>query len=271
MAQRNGAAVGVETRVVIRYPQIAAHRQRLGGKRFVKFDDVHLRKAKTRLSERLARRRCWTKTHNARRQTNGCHSHHPRHRGQAVAVQRRLRGQQQRTGTVVDPRGVAGGDSAVAAERRTQPRQRFDAGLRADMLIVLYHPRLTFALGNGHRDDLLGEAAAVARRRRQRVAARGKAVLRLAIDIKLLGDVFSGLGHRVGAVLLLQQLIDKAPTDGGVVDFGIAAKGAVGLGQHHRRARHRLYPAGNGELHLTRLDRPRGAADSVHPGAAQAV
>ena len=50
--------------------------------------------------------------------------------------------------------------------------------------------------------------------------------------------------------MLLHQLVDEAPADGGVVDRVAAAEGALGLGHHEGRAAHALDAAGDHQLGL---------------------
>jgi hypothetical protein len=63
------------------------------------------------------------------------------------------------------------------------------------------HPRGLAALRrNGDADDLRGEVARFLRGERALLAAQRELVLILARDAKIVGDVLSGLRHRVDAV-----------------------------------------------------------------------
>ena len=94
---------------------------------------------------------------------------------------------------------------------------------------------------------------------RLRLRGERHAVLRLALDAELGGDVLGRLGHRVDAVQLLHPPVDEAPADRRVVDRVGAAERRLGLGHHERRAAHALDAAGDHQLRLAALDRARRA------------
>ena len=70
---------------------------------------------------------------------------------------------------------------------------------------------------------------------------------------------------------LFHDGIDEAPADGGVEDLRRALKRRLGLAHDERSARHRFGAAGDGEIDLARLDRPRRRGERVHSRSAQAV
>ncbi len=55
------------------------------------------------------------------------------------------------------------------------------------------------------------------------------------------------------------------------MDFGIAGKGAIGLGQDKGRAAHAFHAACNHQFRLARLDRAGGRDDRVHARTAESV
>lgn len=65
--------------------------------------------------------------------------------------------------------------------------------------------------------------------------------------------------------------VNKAPADGGILHLHAAAKGALRLPHHKRRAGHALHPAGDHQLRLPAFNRPRRDANRVKAGTAQAV
>ena len=69
----------------------------------------------------------------------------------------------------------------------------------------------------------------------------------------------------------LEQGIDEAPAERGVVDLGAALERLLRLGHDQRRARHRFHAAGDGELDLAAADGARGVTDGVEAGGAQPV
>jgi hypothetical protein len=102
-------------------------------------------------------------------------------------------------------------------------------------------------------------------------SAKAEGILIGAADAELLGDVLGGLRHRVDAVLLLHQLVDEAPADGGVVDLVGTREGGRRLGHHERGPRHALDPTGKGEVDLAGADRTGDDADRVHARTAETV
>ena len=107
---------------------------------------------------------------------------------------------------VGDLRRVPGGDGAVLVEGGLQRAQRLRRRARAHTLVGVHQERVTLALGHLHRDDLLGQATLLGRRRGLLVAGRREGVLALARDADLgvvllgrepHGDVVEGVGQAV--------------------------------------------------------------------------
>src|SRR5471030_1263437 len=270
MAERDGAAVRIDARVVVAQAERAQHRQSLRGKGLVQFDDVDLVQRHAELAQQLLRGRHRPHAHDARRHAGARHADHAGARCQAVAPGRVGAGQQQGAGAVVDARRVAGRDAAIRPDHAFQFRQRLDGG-RARMLVLREDDGIAFFLCQRHRHDFIVEAAFADRLRRLILAGQRKAVLVGAADAEIVGHVLGRLRHRVDAVQFFHQRIGKAPADGGVVDRRGAGKSRVRLAHHERRARHRLDAAGEHQARLAGADGARGRADRVHARTAQAV
>ena len=174
-------------------------------------------------------------------------------------------------GAVVDAGRVARRDRAAVAERRRQAGQLFDRRTGARMLVFLQDDRIGTALRHADRHDLGRQIAVFLGGDGPRLAARGESVLVLARHLEFLGDILGGLGHRIGAVLLLHHPVDEAPADRRVVDFGLAGEGRIRLAHDERRARHALHAARDGEFRLAGLDGLGADADGVHARSAQPV
>jgi hypothetical protein len=84
MAQRDGAAVRVDARIVVAQAQQAQHGQALRGEGFVEFDDVHLLERQAGERQHLLRGRRGADAHHARRDAGRCHADHAGARRQAV-------------------------------------------------------------------------------------------------------------------------------------------------------------------------------------------
>ena len=77
-------------------------------------------------------------------------------------------------------------------------------------LVAQYAQRFLLRARHVHRDDLEREAPVLLGRARALLAAHRERVLILARDLELLGHVLAGLGHRIDAVLRLEQRVDEA-------------------------------------------------------------
>ena len=153
------------------------------------------------------------------------------------------------------------GSAASLLERR----------LGARMLVPLDHAQLAALPRHRDRNDLDREAPGLDRGCRPLLRAEREGVLIGAPDPVLGSDVLGGLGHRVDAVLRLDQGVDEAPAERRVVQLGRARERALRLAEDERRPAHALDPARDQELRLARPDRARGQAHRLHARAAEAV
>ena len=113
---------------------------------------------------------------------------------------------------------------------------------------------VAFALRNRDRGELAGDETSGDGRGGSLLAAQGEGVLVFARDGKLVGEVFGGFAHGVGAVKPLHFGIHKAPAEGAVVHLAVAAKGLGGLRQCKGRAGHVLYATGQQEVAFVGLN-----------------
>lgn len=126
-------------------------------------------------------------------------------------------------------------------------------------------------MGDPHRYDFFGEKAGGLGRSGALLAAQGKGVLVGARHLVIVGDIVSGLRHRIHAVLLFHQGVDKTPADGGVFQLHVARERRIGLAHDEGRTGHRLDATGNRQFHFAAGNRPESRADRVHARGAQAV
>jgi hypothetical protein len=271
VAERNRTALRVDSLVVVGETELTGHREALRSEGLVELDEVDLIDRQAGLLEQLARGRSGSDPHDARWNTCDGRGDHARLGREPEALHCGLRGDQQRAGTVVDARRVAGRHGAGLAKRCPQLRERFERRVRSRMLVAIHLHDLALAACDRHRDDLLSEPAALLRSDRLLLARQCEAILRLTRHAVLGSDVLCRLGHRVDAVLRLHQRVHEAPADRGVEDLGIAAERARRLALHERCTRHRLDAARYQQVHLASLDRAGRDADRVHAGAAQPV
>ena len=171
-----------------------------------------------------------------------------------MALQAVFRGQQEGRGTVVQAGGVAGGDASVGAERGAQPREALKGGGGFGEFVAVKHHRVALALGQRYRSDLVGKKASGDSGGGTLLAAQGKGVLVFARDVVLVGEVFGGFAHGVGAVEALHFGVDESPSERGVVELAVAAKGFGGLGQGEWCAGHVLDASGQDEVSFVRED-----------------
>src|SRR5690606_8204271 len=99
-----------------------------------------------------------------------------------------------------------------------------------------------------------------------------EAVLALAADAELVGEVLGGLATRVSVAAPLHQRVDDAPAQHRVLHHQPAAgTRSLGISDRPRRAAHRLHAAGEDDLSVAHGDRAGRLRDGLQPGAAQAV
>ena len=114
--------VGVET-------ELGDDGERLGGERLVELDDLELVELPAGPFEGQPQRRRRTDAHPARLDPGRGPRHDARQRGQPVAGDAVVAGEQHRRGPVVERAGVAGGDRPVGGEHRLELRQPLEAGV----------------------------------------------------------------------------------------------------------------------------------------------
>ena len=270
MAERDGAAPGVHTRVVVLQTQLAQHGQALRGKGFIELDHIELRQRQAGLRQHFLRGRRGAYAHDARRHAHRGHAHHAGARRQAVFGGAGFVGQQQRASAVIDAAGIAGRHRAVGAHHAFELGQCFQRG-GTRMLVGVHDDGIALFLGNRHGRDFACQVAGLLRGHRIELAGQRHAVLGFALDFEIGGNVFGRLGHRVHAVLFFHQLVNKTPADGGVIHRVAAAESALGLGHHKGRAAHALDAAGNHQARLAGADGAGRRAHGVQARAAQAV
>ena len=99
-------------------------------------------------------------------------------------------------------------------QRRVGPR----------VLVGVEQPRLAALLRHLDRHDLGREEAGRVGGGPALLRAQREAVLVLAADPEVGGDVVGGLRHRIGAELRLQRRVDEPPADRGVVEPRVAGE-----------------------------------------------
>ena len=139
------------------------------------------------------------------------------------------------------------------------------------MFINIDADRLALALRDGDRNDLARQPAAGLRRGCPLLAAQRESVLIVARNVKFLGNVLRRFRHGIDAMELPHQRIDQPPANRRILHRRDPRKGAFSLRHDKGRPRHGFHPAGDHQLRLTGLDRPRGGDDSVHARPAQPV
>jgi branched-chain amino acid transport system substrate-binding protein len=93
----------------------------------------------------------------------------------------------------------------------------------------------------------------------------GSGIVRGALDTEFNRHVFCRFGHGIDTVLGFHQLVDKAPTDGGVVHGVAAAEGAFGFGHDEGGATHAFHATGNHQARFAGLDGACRRAHGIEP------
>ncbi len=177
---------------------------------------------------------------------------------------------QQNRRAVAQARAVSSGDGSPRLKGRFQPAEGFQGGVPAGALVNCKGDRLPLALGDVHRQDLLGELAPIDGRDGALVAGQGKFVLFLTGDTGQLGEVLSGDPHRLGPIGSLQARVDETPAQGCVVGGQVAHRMGR-LGQGVRRAAHALHAAHDKGLAIAGTDGAGSQVERSQTRGAQAV
>src|SRR5918994_97620 len=110
MAERDRSAIRVHVLRVLGDAEFTEHGNALRGEGFIEFDHVEIPRRDAKAGAELLRRRGWAYTHDARRDAGGRAAENAGNRRQAVFSYRNLGSDNQRRGSVIDARGVAGRD-----------------------------------------------------------------------------------------------------------------------------------------------------------------
>ena len=145
--------------------------------------------------------------------------------------------------------------------------QRLRRRPRPHALVRVDQERVTLALGHLHRDDLLGQAAVLDRRRGLLVAGRREGVLALARDAGLLVVLLGGEAHG-DVVEGVGQAVEHHGVDQGAVAEAVAG---ARTGQQVGRLGHRLHAARHHDVGVAGADHLVGQVDRVEPGEAHLV
>ena len=221
MAHRDGAAVGIDARIVVIEAQQLQAAEHLRGEGLVDFDHVHVGEFQIGARQRLGNGRHRAQAHEARRDAGHRTAHHPRQGLDARALARRTRAEQQGAGAVIDARGITGGDEAVR-HQGFQGRELLCRGVGAWMLVLVDDLHSALPAGDFDRLDLAGEELGSRGRRVFALRAEGEAVAVLAADAVFVADVVGGFGERVTAELLVKQGVREARADGRIIHLHVA-------------------------------------------------
>ena len=168
---------------------------------------------------------------------------------------------------VRDLRCRAGGDGAVAAERRFETGQRFGGGVGANALILGELQRIALALRDVDRHDFVGEDAVLPRRGGLLVRPRSELVL---FEPGELVDVVALLGQR--AHRLVGEHVVQAVVGHVVQDRHIAVLVAgTAVDQQVRSLGHGLLATGHHDIELAGPNELVSQCDGVDAGQAHLV
>ena len=256
VANGDGAAVGVQARVIKGDAELLAAAQYLGGKGLVDLDDVHVVQAQPGAAESFLAGFNRTQTHDAGGNAGDSTAENPCPGLERILLANGFATDQQRSGTVIDAGCITGGDHAVG-KQRTQAGKGSQITLWARVLVLINQSgRLLAALTDFDRQDFIGKEAFTARLFIQRLAAGGIGVSLFTADTQFGGDVVCRLRHGVVTEGLFYLGVGKARTNGAVKGAEVARIGAFTLGDDKGCAAHAFHTAGNEELAFTALDCP---------------
>ena len=193
MPQGDGAAVDVGDGRVD--PQLAHHRQGLGGEGLIEFSALDVFQLPGGTGQGLAGCLDRTQAHEPRVQGGGGVGYDPSQGLEIVAFDEILTGHQDGCSAVIYSRGVARSYRAIRLEGRAQASQRGHRRVGARVLVTPDHDRISLALGNGNRDDLGLEGSGFPGAGHPGLTFCGEGVLLLSGQCKTLGDGFGRQPH----------------------------------------------------------------------------
>ena len=271
MAERNRATVAVDMFRIVGDTELAECGKALCRKGLIQFNNVHFLDGKPGALQYLSRRWRRPNAHDTRLDPGNRPSDDPGHRLETIRLCGGLRCDQDRAGTVVDPRCIAGGYRAFGSNDRAQLRQSFNGRPGTRMFVRVDVQIIAAPLRHNDRYNLVGENLIADRGLGTQLTAQRQLILIVTRNTEIVCDIFRGLGHRVDTVLLLERLVDEAPAQRRVVRFDIAAKRRALFTHDERCARHRFHTAGYTELNAASGNAVSNVGNGVHSGAAQPV
>ena len=133
-------------------------------------------------------------------------------------------------------------------------------------ILVLIDDGVAFAALDGHRHDLVLEAARLLRRFGLVLRGDRERVLLFARQLPLAGDVFGGIAHVIAV-----EGVGQAVLDHGVDHLEVAHLDAAAQMRAMRRHRHRFLPAGDDDLGVAGGDLLHAERDGAQARAAELV
>ncbi|MCY1398192.1 hypothetical protein D9M71_132180 [compost metagenome] len=268
MAEGDGAAIGVQARIVEGQAQLFCATEHLGGKGLVDFDQVHVSQRQLRTLQGLGNGGHRPQAHQVRRHAGDGARHDPRSRPAVVTLAHGQRTDHQCRRAIVDARGVAGGGHALG-KQRLESAQCFNRAVRARVLVAIDDTGWPLAsLGHFDGQYLVAVQACIECGLKQRLAACRISIGLLATDTQFAGDVVGGCRHGVSAELGLDPWIRKARANGAVEGGEVPRPGALRLGHNKGGAAHAFRATCNKQLALAS---PHRAGRIQHGGQARAT
>src|SRR5438067_4521220 len=166
VAQRNRTAVDVQS--LARERQLTLDRARLGGKRLVHLDEIHVAHRHSGFSQRGLRGWHGSYSHNRRIDPRYAPGHQAAERLELALTRKLFAGDHHRRRTVADSRRVSRGDDSALAKNRLERSQPFVGGLRSHVLVLHQLLRLScFWIGHRNGNYFIVEDAFIPRRLRK--------------------------------------------------------------------------------------------------------
>src|SRR4029077_15817142 len=189
VTEGDGAAVGIESGILVFEAQLPGAGQHLSREGFVELDDAHVGKGELGFRQDLLRRGYGSETHEPWLDASHGRRNDTRQRREPELVHGVLRGDQQRARAIVDARRVAGRHAplAVGPERWLELAQPLQARVRTGEFVLGEEPAGLAPAGAGRGDghDVGLEAAALLAGGRLLLGPEGELVLVGPADLEL--------------------------------------------------------------------------------------
>mmetsp|Transcript_22059 Transcript_22059/g.43386 ORF Transcript_22059/g.43386 Transcript_22059/m.43386 type:complete len:433 (-) Transcript_22059:141-1439(-) len=265
VAESDGTTVDVDLAGV--KAELLADTETLGGESLVGLNTVEVVDGPSGASEGKLGGRDGAHTHDAGVDTGRSVADDAGKDGGSHLLSSLSRGDDKSSSTIVNARSVTGSHGTVLLEGRAELAKASSGGTSFDELILVEDHRVSAALGNADRHDLLLEEAGSLGLLGAVLASGGEGVLVLTGDAVLLRDVLGGDAH----VVIVHGAGETISDHGVLKRPGAHTLAVAAVGENVRALAHVLHTTGNNDISKAELHRLGGKHDGLETTATDLV